>query len=91
MTKDSLVDQLGHAADHVDELSRDELRSLLALAVERLSEADLEADYLALIREMNEAGQEPFGVNEVVKDWLVGHGKIPVLPIDEETETKGNA
>jgi hypothetical protein len=25
---------------------------------------------------------------EVLKDWLVGHGQIPVLPIDDETETR---
>lgn len=89
--KDPLVDQLRHAAAHVGELSRDELQALLLHAAERLSETEMDAEYLALIREMNNAGQEPFGVNEVVKDWLVGQGQIPVLPIDEETETKGSA
>jgi hypothetical protein len=40
---------------------------------------------------MNEAGQEPFGVNEVVKDWLIGRGGLSFEEIDEDTETKGNA
>ena len=40
---------------------------------------------------MNEAGQEPFGVNEVIKDWLIGCGRFCFEDIDEDTETKGNA
>jgi len=89
--KDPLIDQLRHAAAHVDEMSRDEMHALLLKAIERLSEAELDAEYLALIREMNEAGQQQFTVNDALKDWLIGQGRVPVLPIDEETETKGNA
>ena len=66
-------------------------RALLRRAAERVSEAELDAEYLELIREMNEASQRPFGVNEVVKDWLIGRGRLPFEDIDGDTETKGNA
>lgn len=85
----SLADELLAACE--DESLAPELRALLRRAAERITEAELDADYLELIREMNEAGQEPFGVNEVVKDWLIGRGRLSFEDIDEDTETKGNA
>jgi len=91
MSNDSLIDQLRHAAAHVGEMSRDDLRALLQKAVERLSETEMDAEYLALIREMNEAGQEPFSVNEALRDWLISHGRLPFDPLDEDTETQGSA
>ena len=75
----------------MDESLAAELRALLRRAAERMSEAELDAEYLELIREMNEAGQQPFDVNEIVKDWLIGRGFLPVADLDEDTETKGNA
>jgi hypothetical protein len=89
--KDPLIEQLKHAAGHIGELSENDLQALLLKAVERLSEAEMDAEYLALIREMNEAGQQPISANDALKDWLIGQGRIAVLPIDEETETRGNA
>src|SRR5690606_19402981 len=44
---------------------------------------------LALIRDMNEAGQETFRVNDALRDWLVAHGQLPIDAMDEDTETKG--
>ena len=85
----SLADQLLAASQ--DESLAAELRALLRRAAERISVAELDAEYLELIREMNEAGQQPFGVNEVVKDWLIGSGRLPIDDLDEDTETKGNA
>jgi hypothetical protein len=64
------------------------LRELLRRAAE---ESELDADYLALIREMNEASQKPFTINEALQDWLIAHGRLPFDPIDKKTETKGNA
>ena len=61
-----LADELLAACE--DEGLAAELRALLRRAAERISEAELDAEYLELIREMNEAGQQPFGVNEVVRD-----------------------
>jgi len=89
--KDPLIEQLKHAAEHIGELSANDLQELLLKAIERLSEAEMDAEYLALIREMNEAGQQPISANDALKDWLIGQGRIAVLPIDEETETRGNA
>jgi hypothetical protein len=85
----SLAEEL--FAAYEDKSLAPELRALLRRAAERISEAELDADYLQLIREMNEAGQQPFGINEVVKDWLIGRGRLPFEDIDEDTETKGNA
>lgn len=85
----SLADELLAASE--DESLAAELRALLRHAAERISEAELDAEYLELIREMNETGQQPFGVNVVVTDWLIGRGRLPIEDIDENTETKGNA
>lgn len=85
----SLADELLAACE--DENLAAELRALLRRAAKRISEAELDAEYLELIREMNETGQQPFGVNEVVEDWLIGCGRLPLKEIDEDTETKGNA
>lgn len=85
----SLVDELLAASE--DESLADELRALLRRAADRISEAGLDAEYLELIREMNEAGQQPLGANEAVKDWLIGHGRRPVEDLDEDSETKGSA
>ena len=83
----SLADELLAACE--DESLVDELRALLRRAAERISEAELDAEYLELIREMNEASQQPFGANEVVKDWLIGRGRLPIEDFDEDSETKG--
>lgn len=85
----SLADELFAASE--DESLAADLRALLRRAAERISEAELDGEYLELIREMNEAGQEPFGVNDVVKDWLIGRGRLPTDDLDEDTETRGNA
>jgi hypothetical protein len=85
----SLADELLAASE--DESLAAELRALLRHAAERISEAELDAEYLELIREMNETGQQPFGVNVVVTDRLIGRGRLPIEDIDENTETKGNA
>jgi hypothetical protein len=44
-----------------------------------------------LIGELNEAGQEPFKANDVLRDWLIVHGSLPFLYLDEASETDGNA
>ena len=85
----SLADELLAACE--DESLAPELRALLRRAAERISEAELDAEYLELIREMNEANQRPFGANEAVKDWLIGHGRLPIEDLDEDSETKGSA
>ena len=85
----SLVEELLAACE--DKSLSDALRALLRRAAERIAEAELDAEYLDLIREMNEAGQQPFGVNEVVNDWLIGHGRLPIEDLDEDSETKGSA
>jgi hypothetical protein len=85
----SLADELLAASE--DEGLAPELRALLCRASERISEAERDADYLELIREMNETGQQPYNVNEIVKDWLIGRGHLPFEDIAEDTETKGNA
>lgn len=79
------------AASEDDSLSPAELRAWMRRAALLLSEAEIEAQYLDLIRDMNEAAQEPLAVNDVLKDWLIAHGQIPLEPIDEDTETKGSA
>jgi len=91
MTKAHLVEQLRDAAAQIAEMSSEELKALLLKAAEHLSEAELDGEYLALIREMNAAGQEPFGANEVVKDWLIGQGRLGIVDLDEDSETKGSA
>ena len=85
----SLADELLAASE--DERLADDLRALLLRAAKRISEAELDAEYLDLIREINEANQQPIGVNEVVKDWLIGHGRLPIEDLDEDSETKGSA
>lgn len=85
----SLADELFAACE--DESLSDGLRALLRRAAERISEAELDAEYLELIREMNEANQRPFGANEAVKDWLIAHGRLSIEDLDEESETKGSA
>ncbi|WP_457939816.1 hypothetical protein [Mesorhizobium sp. 10J20-29] len=85
----SLADELLAACE--DESLAPELRALLRRAAELISEAELDAEYLELIREMNEANQRPFGGNEVVKDWLIRRGGLPIEDLDEESETKGSA
>lgn len=87
--KKSLADELLAACE--DEDLADELRALLRRAAERISEAELDTEYLELICEMNEAGQQPLGVNEVVRDWLIGRGRLPIDDFDEDSETKGSA
>ncbi|MEW9838680.1 hypothetical protein, partial [Mesorhizobium marinum] len=82
----TLIEELLAAAD--DESLPASVRALLRRAAE---ECELDVEYLSLIRELNEAGQEPFTVNEALRDWLIAHGRLPFDPIDEETETKGNA
>ncbi len=57
----------------------------------RLSESELDADYLALIRDMNEACQETFRANDALRDRLIAHGELPIDAMDEDTETKGSA
>ncbi|MEW9838610.1 hypothetical protein, partial [Mesorhizobium marinum] len=82
----TLVEELLTAAD--DESLPDNIRTLLRRAA---AEFELDVEYLSLIREMNQAGQEPFTVNDALRDWLIAHGRLPFETLDEETETKGNA
>lgn len=80
----SLADELLAASK--DESPAAGLRALLRRAAERISEAELDTEYLALIRNMNEAGQQPIGAGEVVKDWLIGHGRA--FPSDSVPEAQ---
>ena len=82
----SLIDELKAAAD--DESLPEHIRALLRRAAE---ESELDADYLALIRDINEADQKPFKVNDVVKDWLIGHGRLRHQQLEEDSETDGSA
>lgn len=82
----TLVEELLAAAD--DESLPVNIRTLLRRAAE---ECELDAEYLSLIQEMNQVGQEPFTVNEALRDWLIAHGRLPFETLDEETETEGNA
>ena len=82
----TLAEELLAAAD--DESLPEYIRALLRRAA---NEAELDAEYLTLIREMNEAGQEPFKVNDVVKDWLIGHGRLRHQQLEEDSETDGSA
>ena len=40
---------------------------------------------------MNRAEPVEITRNEVVRDWLIAHGRLPVVELDEGSETKGNA
>ena len=82
----TLADELLAAAD--DKSLPEHIRALLRRAAE---ESELDADYLALIRDMNEAGQKPFKVNDVVKDWLISHGRLRHQQLEEDGETDGSA
>lgn len=96
MTHRSYADDLESAAADIGNLSIPELQTLLRRAALRLRNAgglaldDYVEDALAgVIRETGLSRNEVLRM--IVMDWLVSYGRLPVLDLDEGSETVGEA
>lgn len=88
------------AASEAEGLSADELRAWMRRAALRLEDlsptgraVEIEAELIDRLDSLAESsGIEPgLSINAIIRDWLIGHGYLPVHDLDEDTETAGSA
>ena len=96
MTRRTFVNELEKAADQIADISRADLQILLRRAALRLrnmegltldAEADQAIDFLA--GELNLP--RPEVLRNIVRDWLISGGRLPVDSIDEASDTDGSS
>ena len=96
MTRRTFINELEEAADHIGDTSRADLQVMLRRAALRLRNVEgvtLDADANKAISLL--AGEMRMPRSEVlrtiVRDWLIGCGRIRADALDEESETDGAA
>lgn len=96
MTRLSMADELGSAADRIADMSRPDLQIILrraALMLRNVAGVPLEPateDALdSIAAEMKISRSDLIQI--VLREWLETNGYLPVRMIDEDSETDGNA
>lgn len=96
MTRLSMADELGSAADQIADMSRPDLQIILrraALMLRNVAGVPLEPvteDALdSIAAEMKISRSDLIQI--VLREWLDTNGYLPVRMIDEDSETDGNA
>ena len=96
MTRRTFINELEEAADHIGDTSCADLQVMLRRAALRLRNVEgvtLDADANTAISLL--AGEMRMPRSEVlrtiVRDWLIGCGRIRADALDEESETDGAA
>ena len=92
----TFANELEKAASQIADVSRADLQILLRRAALRLRnvpgltlDADVDAAVDFLAAEMNLPRAEV--LQTIIRDWLIGGGRLPVDTLDEGSETDGTA
>ncbi|MER8386557.1 hypothetical protein NKI19_27785 [Mesorhizobium sp. M0751] len=96
MTRQSVTEDLEHAAQRIGDISRADLQILLrraALMLRNVGGVPLEpatADALDSVAAEMKIGR-PDLIQIILREWLETNAYLPVRTIDEESETDGSA
>ena len=96
MTRRTFINELEEAAEHIGDTSRADLQVMLRRAALRLRnvegvtlDADANKAISQLAMEMNLPRSEV--LRTIVREWLIGCGRIRANTFDEASETDGGA